>query len=85
MKDRRWLGERHALLCTPASDQVSQLGQGASRALGTIREWRDSFAPIEHVLSSVPFLIPTPRTTVSVSVMCRHWGADPFVLLGPGY
>lgn len=59
------------------SDQVSQLDQDTSIALATIREWRNSFIPINRIPFDVFSLIPThlssQKDRLHVSSVCRHW------------
>ena len=56
---------------------VSQLDRGTSTALATIREWRNSFVPINRAPSEVLSLIPTHLSRVKdlfrASAVCRHW------------
>ena len=57
-------------------DAVSQLDQDTSTALATIREWRNSFVPINRVPSEVLSLIPThlshEKDLLSASSVCRN-------------
>jgi hypothetical protein len=59
------------------SDQVSQLDQDASAALATIREWRNSFVPINRIPLDILSLIPTHLSSqedrLCASFVCRHW------------
>jgi len=63
--------------CRFTFDAVSQLDHDTSTALATIREWRNSFVPINRVPSEVLSLIPThlssDRHLYSASSVCRHW------------
>ena len=43
-------------------DAVSQLDRDIPTALATIREWKNSFVPINRVPSEVLSLIPTPSS-----------------------
>ena len=56
---------------------VSQLDQDTSAALATIREWRNSFIPINRVPLDVLSLIPTHLSSncdvFYASFVCRHW------------
>ncbi|KAF9783846.1 hypothetical protein BJ322DRAFT_882676 [Thelephora terrestris] len=58
-------------------DQVSQLDQDTSTALMTIREWRNSFVPINCVPWDILSLIPThlisQEDRFRASFVCRHW------------
>jgi hypothetical protein len=61
--------------------QVSQLDQDTSTALATIREWRNSFIPINRVPLDILSLIPTHLEShlsshgdrFRASFVCRHW------------
>ena len=56
---------------------VSQLDQDTSAVWANIREWRNSFAPVNRLPQEVLFIIPThlPRESdlVNASSVCRHW------------
>ena len=58
-------------------NQVSQLDQDVSTALGSIREWRNSFVPINQLPSDVLSLIPTYLSAhddrLRASFVCRYW------------
>ena len=58
-------------------DTVSQLDQDTSTALATIREWRNSFAPINRVpldiLSLIPTYLPYQKDRLLATFVCRHW------------
>ena len=55
----------------------SQLEQDTSTALRTIREWKNSFVPINRVPSEVLSLIPTHflhvRDLFRATAVCHHW------------
>jgi hypothetical protein len=57
--------------------QVSQLDRDTSTALATIREWRNSFIPINRVPLDILSLIPTHLEShedrFRASFVCRHW------------
>jgi hypothetical protein len=77
-KHHQCLGERYADFCISFTfDQVSRLDQDASTALATIREWRNSFTPINRVPLDILSLIPThlssQRDRLCASFVCRHW------------
>ena len=56
---------------------LSQLDQGASTALADLREWRNSFVPINRfpleVLSLIPNHLSGEKNVINVSSVCRHW------------
>ena len=56
---------------------ISQLDQGMSTALANIREWRNTFVPINRLPLDVLSLISThlggDGDIVSISSTCRHW------------
>ena len=59
-------------------DCVSQLDRDASTALATLREWRNSFVPINRVPTEVLSLIVThisnfTKDIFRASAVCRHW------------
>jgi len=58
-------------------DAVSQLDRDTSIALATIREWRNSFVPVNRIPSEVLSLIPThlshDKHLYSASSVCSHW------------
>ncbi|KAF9783886.1 hypothetical protein BJ322DRAFT_884870 [Thelephora terrestris] len=58
-------------------EEVSQLDQGASHALATIREWRNSFIPVNRIpidiLSLIPTHLPCQKVHFRVASVCRHW------------
>ena len=60
-----------------AFNEVSKLAQDASTALATIREWRNSFVPVNRIPVDVLSLIPThlssQRDRFYASFVCRHW------------
>jgi hypothetical protein len=70
-------GKRHAdLLPSFTFDQVSQLDQDASVALATVREWRNSFVPINRIPLDILPLIPThlpSNDRLRASFVCRRW------------
>jgi hypothetical protein len=69
-------GDYPNLLCSFTFDGVSQLDQDASVVLATIREWRNSFIPINRVPLDILPLIPThlsPQDRLRASFVCRHW------------
>ena len=70
--------ERHAdYLCSFTPDSISQIDRDASIALATIREWRNSFAPINRIpmdiLSLIPTHFPTQKGRFRAASVCRHW------------
>ncbi|KAF9652215.1 hypothetical protein BDM02DRAFT_3183927 [Thelephora ganbajun] len=58
-------------------DAVAQLDRDTSSALANIREWKNSFAPINRVPLEVLSLIPTHFSYESdllhATSVCRHW------------
>lgn len=58
-------------------DVVSQLEQDISTALAIIREWRNSFVPINRIPMEVLSLIPThlshEKDLFHATSVCRHW------------
>ena len=58
-------------------DEVSQLDQDTSMALANLREWRNSFIPINRIpldiLSLVPTYLSSQRDRLRASFVCRHW------------
>ena len=58
-------------------DDVSQLDQGTSTASADIREWRNSFLPINRVPLDILSLIPTHLSSqqdrIRATLVCRHW------------
>ena len=58
-------------------DDVSQLDRDVSTALANIREWRNSFAPVNRVpwdiLSLVPTYLSSQRDRFYSTFVCRHW------------
>ena len=58
-------------------DEILELNRDASAALATIREWMNSFVPINRVPLDVLSLIPTHLTSQKdrfrVTFVCRHW------------
>jgi len=58
-------------------DKVSQLDYDISTALSTIREWRNSFVPINRipldVLSLIPTHLPSQKDRFHATFVCRHW------------
>lgn len=59
------------------SEAVSQLDRDASVALATIREWRNTFVPINRLPLDIISLIPTysasHRDRFRAASVCRHW------------
>ena len=57
--------------------EICQLDRDASTVLATIREWRDSFVPINRipleVLSLVPTHIPAQKDRFRATFVCRRW------------
>ena len=78
-KDPPWTPHSQAadLTYSFTFDTVSQLDQDVSTALAAIREWRNSFVPINRVPLDVLSLIPThlsaQRDRFRTSSVCRHW------------
>ena len=64
-------------LCSFTPDKVSQLDQDVSTALATIREWKNSFAPINRIPLDVLSLIPThlssQKDRFRATSVCHHW------------
>ena len=64
-------------LCSVTIDQVSQLDHDISTALANIREWRNTFAPINRlpldILSLIPTHLTSQRDRFRASYVCRHW------------
>lgn len=58
-------------------DQVYQLDRDVSRVLGSIRGWRNSFAPINRLPFEILSLIPTHLSShgdrLRASFVCRSW------------
>ena len=58
-------------------DEISQLDQDASTALTTIREWKNSFVPINRIPLDIFSLIPTylssQKDRFRAPFVCRHW------------
>ena len=57
-------------------DAILQLDRDTSDALAAIREWRNSFVPINRIPSEVLSLIPTHsyfKDRVRATFVCRHW------------
>ena len=56
---------------------VSRLDQDTATALANIREWRNSFAPINRlpleVLSLIPTLLSSENDVSRACSVCRHW------------
>ena len=71
------LWERYTYTCRSfALEEISRLDEGTTAALTTIREWRNSFAPINRVPSDVLSLIPIHLSQCDrfhASFVCRHW------------
>ena len=72
------LGERLAdSLHRFTLDQVSQFDLGTSATLATIREWRNSFVPINRVPLEILSLISSNLSSQEdrhiASFVCRHW------------
>ena len=70
--------EQHAdSSCSFTLDAISQLDQDTSTALATIREWRNTFAPINRipldVLSLIPTHLPSQNDKFRATFVCRHW------------
>ena len=64
-------------LCSFTFDSISQIDRDASTALATIREWRNSFIPINRIptdiLSLIPTHLPTQKDRFHAASVCRHW------------
>ena len=64
-------------LCSFTSDAVSQLERDISTALRTVRELKNTFAPINRIPLDILSLIPThlsqQRDRFRTSFVCRHW------------
>ena len=63
-------------LCSFTLDKVSQLDRDVSAALATIREWKNSFVPINHIPLEILSLIPTNlslKDRFQATFVCRHW------------
>ena len=78
VKESWILGERLAdSLHRFTLDQVSQFDLGTSATLATIREWRNSFIPINRVpleiLSLISANLPSQKDRHRASFVCRHW------------
>jgi hypothetical protein len=74
----RYLRKRHVdFLCSFTFDQVSQLDHDASTVLAGIREWKNSFAPINRlpfdVLSLIPTYLSSHNDRLRASFVCRQW------------
>ena len=58
-------------------DEIAQLNQDTSIALTTIREWMNSFAPINRlpldVLSLIPTHLHSQKDHFGATFVCRHW------------
>ena len=58
-------------------DNVSQLDQDVSTTLAAIREWKNSFIPINRlpldVFSLVPTYLSSQRDRFCATFVCRHW------------
>ena len=65
------------ILYSVTCDQVSQLDHDTSAALATIREWKNSLAPVNHLPLDILSLIPThlvfQEDRFRASFVCRHW------------
>ena len=71
-------GERHAdHLRRFTLDTVSQLERDVLTALAAVREWKNSFVPINRIPLDILFLIPTHLSShkdrFRASFVCRHW------------
>ena len=63
-------------LCSFTLGKVSQLDRDVSAALATIREWKNSFVPINHVPLEILSLIPTQlslKDRFRATFVCCHW------------
>ena len=58
-------------------DEVSQLDRDTSVALANVREWRNSFIPVNciplDVLSLIPTHLASQADRLRASFVCRHW------------
>ena len=58
-------------------DVVSQLERDISKALADIREWKNSFIPVNRIpldiLSSIPTHLSYQKDRFQASFVCRHW------------
>ncbi|KAF9783462.1 hypothetical protein BJ322DRAFT_1110348 [Thelephora terrestris] len=58
-------------------EAVSQLEQGASAALASIREWKNSFRRVNRIptdiLSLIPTHLPAQKDRFRAASVCRHW------------
>lgn len=65
------------MLCRFTLDEVSRLDQDVLTALSTIREWKNSFVPINRVplevLSLIPAHLPSQKDCFRATFVCRHW------------
>ena len=65
------------LFCSFTFDEVCQLDKDTSAALATVREWRNSFLPVNRialdVLSLVPIHLSSNDDRLRASSVCRHW------------
>ena len=64
-------------LCSFTLDAVTQLDRSTSTALAAIREWKNSFTPINRIPLDVLSLIPTHLSSQEdrfrATFVCRHW------------
>ena len=77
-RSRNFFGERHLdHLCSFTFDSISQIDRDASTALATIREWKNSFVPVNRIptdiLSLIPTHLPTQKDCFHAASVCRHW------------
>ena len=74
----RGLKERYTdFLYSFTFDNISQLDQDVSTASAAIREWRNTFVPINRVpldiLSLIPAHLASQKDRFRASFVCRHW------------
>lgn len=70
-------GEARDIFFSSTFDDVSQLDRDISTALAGIREWRNSFVPINRIPLDVLSLISTHLSSqadrLRATSVCRHW------------
>ena len=63
--------------CRFTFDELSQLDKDIAGTLATIREWRNSFVPINRIpldiISLIPTHFPSQKDRFRASFVCRHW------------